>query len=162
MEFCTALEGGTVAEAEALYNALLADLYHIQAYTARLHAMSDAFEREQAAYAEKQAQLQASIEQVGIRSAGGWAGRQAWFQAVRVGRRADSGGGSQWCGRLSGRRTGRADGYNSCVSATKAARHGAPAYLPSHACLSNLLVGLASHALSSPILPPMASIPAPC
>lgn len=63
MQFCQVLKDGSLEEAEKMYPELLADLYAIQFHMMKLHAMSDAFRREQQSYAEKQAQLQASIQQ---------------------------------------------------------------------------------------------------
>ncbi|KAL4854778.1 THO complex subunit 7B [Chlorella vulgaris] len=64
MQFCEALEtGGGVEDAERLYPELLADLYAIRAHMRKLAAQSCAFQAEQQLYAEKQAQLQASIQQ---------------------------------------------------------------------------------------------------
>lgn len=57
----------------------------------KLHAMSGAFEREQQLYAEKQAQLQASIQQVGAATAV-WIGGQP----EQRGRRSQPGKGSQF------------------------------------------------------------------
>jgi formate-dependent phosphoribosylglycinamide formyltransferase (GAR transformylase) len=71
MQFCEALEtGGGVEDAERVYPELLADLYAIRAHMRKLAAQSCAFQAEQQLYAEKQAQLQASIQQVG--APGAW------------------------------------------------------------------------------------------
>lgn len=67
MHFNKALEGGSLEEAEKIYPDLLADLYAVQFLSQKLEAAGDAFCREQQAYADKQAQLQASIQQVGGR-----------------------------------------------------------------------------------------------
>ncbi|PRW20530.1 THO complex subunit 7B-like [Chlorella sorokiniana] len=63
MRFCQVLQSGGAEEAERLHGELLALLYSIQFHMQKLQAMSGAFEREQQLYAEKQAQLQASIQQ---------------------------------------------------------------------------------------------------
>lgn len=63
MEFSQALEGGSDDRLAEKHQELLADLYAIQFYMQKLEAAGDAFRREQQAYAEKQAQLQASIQQ---------------------------------------------------------------------------------------------------
>jgi hypothetical protein len=70
MQFCAALGTGTTAEeAEKLHPELLADLYAISFHMQKLAAQGSAFEEEQRLYEERQAQLQASIQQV--RSPGG-------------------------------------------------------------------------------------------
>ncbi|EFN52491.1 hypothetical protein CHLNCDRAFT_54435 [Chlorella variabilis] len=61
---CQAMEaGGSLEEAERLYPELLADLYAIRFHMQKLAAQGGAFQAEQQLYAEKQAQLQASIQQ---------------------------------------------------------------------------------------------------
>ena len=65
MQLCQAMEaGGSLEEAERLYPELLADLYAIRFHMQKLAAQGGAFQAEQQLYAEKQAQLQASIQQV--------------------------------------------------------------------------------------------------
>jgi hypothetical protein len=78
MHFSKALEGGSLEEVEKIYPDLLADLYAVQFLSQKLEAAGDAFHREQQAYADKQAQLQASIQQVGGRW---WAGAGGGGQA---------------------------------------------------------------------------------
>lgn len=64
MQFSQSLESGTADEAGRVYQELLADLYAVQFHMQKLEAASEAFRREQQAYAERQAQLQAAIQQV--------------------------------------------------------------------------------------------------
>jgi hypothetical protein len=65
MQFCQALEpGGSLEEAERVHPELLADLYAVKAHVAKLAAAGGAFQAERELYAERQAQLQASIQQV--------------------------------------------------------------------------------------------------
>eukprot|EP00887_Chlorella_sp_A99_P000344 scaffold13.g344.t1 len=86
MEFSQALEGGSDDRLAEKHQELLADLYAIQFYmqASKLEAAGDAFRREQQAYAEKQAQLQASIQQARAAAERDIEDRKAELEAARV------------------------------------------------------------------------------